>query len=85
MNHKYKVGDSVVVSSCTERIKDMTDMIGQIVTISKQTGGQWKGQDWLAYHILEDNGRWFWREDWLEIARNVEITEDEFEAMFKDD
>ena len=86
LDHKFKIGEKVYVMDCTDNVDEMKQYIESILTISKQTNGNWGGTEYPAYRVKEDNEMWFWREDWLMPAdlKNISITENEIFDIIKE-
>ena len=57
MNMNYKAGDLVVIIDTQDGVKDMCDMIGKTVTISKT--------ERTYCSIEEDGGKYYWLYKWL--------------------
>ena len=78
MEHKYKTGEKVYVSYCTDDIRVMQDYVGTFMTVDQQTSGLWGTDEyeWPAYRMKEDEGLWYWREDWLSPAENIDENRD---------
>lgn len=75
MKYKFNIGEKVYISYCTDDVKTMQDFVGTFMTIEKQTTAVWGTTDdeWPAYRMKEDEGLWYWREDWLSPADNRDI------------
>lgn len=64
-NYIFKPGDKVIIFKCDDKVDEMLELVNATCTIGSQTSGNWHGTKYNAYHIVEDKGKWFWREDWL--------------------
>jgi len=86
INHKFEIGEKVYVANCSDDVDEMIERIGTILTIATQTNGNWGGTEYPAYRTVEDNGVWFWREDWLMPVelKDISITENEIFDIIKE-
>ena len=81
MEHKFKVNDTVFIRECTDHVPEMQKMVGTEATVNVCTEASWD-KLYPTYKLKEDNGVWFWREDWLEPVDDITIGTDEFNELF---
>ena len=76
---KFAPGDYVYIRTCTAQIYSMQKRVGTVVRISNQ---YMLPHNIKAYLIEDDNGSWLWEESWLDLEKNIQISEKEFEEIF---